>query len=62
MQTCICLPKRVGGEDLKILASENPETQEIVSSVIHDHQPGLLFSGEGTDFTTLNSIQISIEQ
>ena len=41
------LTKRVGAKDLKILASENPETQEIVSLVIHDHQPGLLFSGVG---------------
>lgn len=37
MQTYICLPKK----GLKILASENPEIQEAVSSVFPDHQPGL---------------------
>lgn len=44
MQTCYLLTKGLGVGS-KILASENPELQEAVSSVVHDHQPGLLLSG-----------------
>lgn len=51
-----------GGGGVKILASENPEMQEAVSSIVHDHQPGPLLSGVRHSFHTQNSIQASTQQ